>query len=239
MTKLFRNIKQQLLTNNQFSRYFFYAFVEIVLIILGILIALHIDNKNQEKHNLRLEKEYLLSMQTELSVDFENLLRLIENLDDVIERLDVILDSHKNQYQIPLDSITKLYSRMFWVPHFRGHTETFESIESSGHLSLLQNSTLKHDYFQLLKEYEVFDKYYDNSFLSFANDINKNSTKYFALDRMSFIDEKYPYSQDALNNVVMSKLIRISLNGHAKECHQTVNKLIDNIKSELETRFSK
>lgn len=104
---------------------------------------------------------------------------------------------------------------------------------------MIQNSSIKHNYFKLIKEYETFEKYYDNQFLSISIDINLNSTKYFALDKMGFIDEKYPYSQDAINNVIVSKLIRVSLNGHAKACHQSVNILIDNIETELETRFNK
>lgn len=238
MTRILRNFRQQLSGNNQFSRYILFALGEIVLIILGILIALQIDNKNQEKHNFKLEKGYLLSMQEELAFDSENLLVFTDRLNNVIEDLEIIIDNHKTNSQLPIDSINKLYQRIFWVPYFRSHTETFESIESSGHLSIVQSLTIKHSFFQLIKEYEALAKYYDNQFLSFSIDINKNSASYFALDKMSFIDEKYAYSQDAINIIVMSILIRKSLIGHAKPCYQKVERLLDNIETELETRFS-
>lgn len=238
MTRILRNFRQQLSGNNQFSRYFLFALGEIVLIILGILIALQIDNKNQEKQNLGLEKEYLLSMHEELAIDSVNLLLFIERLNNVIEKLDIILDNHKTHSQLPIDSISFLYQQIFWVPYFRNHTETFESVESSGHLSIIQNLNIKHGFFQLIKEYEALAKYYDNQFLSFSIEINKNAANYFALDKMSFIDEKYAYSQDAINNIVMSRLIRESLIGHAKPCYRKVERLLDNIETELEARFN-
>jgi len=236
--RIFRKIRQQQLTINQTSRYFLFATGEIALIIIGVLIALYIDNRKEEKYNLGLEKEYLLSMKKELANDSENLLRFTDNLNNVIGGFDIILDNNNTHSKLPSDSIARLYRRMFYVPQFRSHTETFESIESSGHLSLIQNLTIKHNFFQLINEYEAFEKFYIHQFLSIVVEITKNSTKYFAFDKMNFIDNNYPYSQDAINNIMMSKLVRASTIDLANVCHQTVIELLENIESELETRFS-
>ena len=53
MIKFFRIIRQQLLPENKFSKYLIYAIGEIVLVVIGILIALQINNSN----NKRIEKE--------------------------------------------------------------------------------------------------------------------------------------------------------------------------------------
>ncbi|MFH4966113.1 DUF6090 family protein [Gaetbulibacter sp. M235] len=47
MIKLFRNIRQSLLKEEQTSRYFKYAIGEIVLVVIGILIALTVNNWNE------------------------------------------------------------------------------------------------------------------------------------------------------------------------------------------------
>lgn len=47
MIKFFRKIRKQLLTENRFSRYFVYAIGEIVLVVIGILIALQLNNWNE------------------------------------------------------------------------------------------------------------------------------------------------------------------------------------------------
>jgi hypothetical protein len=48
MVKFFRKIRQKLLSENKFSKYFIYAIGEIVLVVIGILIALQINNWNEE-----------------------------------------------------------------------------------------------------------------------------------------------------------------------------------------------
>lgn len=49
MTRFFRQIRHQLLSENKFSRYLIYAIGEIVLVVIGILIALQINNWNNQR----------------------------------------------------------------------------------------------------------------------------------------------------------------------------------------------
>ncbi|WP_273277430.1 DUF6090 family protein [Maribacter polysiphoniae] len=67
MIKFFRRIRQQVLTENKFSKYLLYAIGEIVLVVIGILIALQINNWNEirkdnaetNKINYELNAEFL------------------------------------------------------------------------------------------------------------------------------------------------------------------------------------
>ncbi len=59
MIKFFRKIRQRLLTENKFSRYLIYAIGEIVLVVIGILIALQINNWNED---YKLEKQEVLKL---------------------------------------------------------------------------------------------------------------------------------------------------------------------------------
>ena len=49
MIKFFRRIRQQLLTENKLAKYLLYAIGEIILVVIGILIALQINNWNTSK----------------------------------------------------------------------------------------------------------------------------------------------------------------------------------------------
>lgn len=49
MIKFFRHIRKRLIRENRFSKYLLYAIGEIVLVVIGILIALQINNWNEEK----------------------------------------------------------------------------------------------------------------------------------------------------------------------------------------------
>ena len=57
MIKFFRKIRQKLLSENKFSKYLIYAVGEIVLVVIGILIALQINNWNEIRQIKKVEKE--------------------------------------------------------------------------------------------------------------------------------------------------------------------------------------
>lgn len=69
MIKFFRKIRQKLLSENKFTKYLFYALGEIVLVVIGILIALEINNWNQDKNEQNKIKEYAVSLIQDLEGD--------------------------------------------------------------------------------------------------------------------------------------------------------------------------
>ncbi|WP_411896254.1 DUF6090 family protein [Winogradskyella sp. A2] len=91
MIKFFRKIRQKLLSENKFSKYLIYAIGEIVLVVIGILIALSINNWNEErKANLREQSLY------------QNILTDLENE-------DVRLNSALGQYKQHSDAYYQIY----------------------------------------------------------------------------------------------------------------------------------
>ena len=63
MIKFFRKIRQNLLMENKTGKYFKYAIGEIILVVIGILIALQLNNLNENKKNDVFEKEILSQIQ--------------------------------------------------------------------------------------------------------------------------------------------------------------------------------
>ena len=78
MIKFFRKIRQNLLTENRFSKYFLYAVGEIVLVVIGILIALQVNTWNQHRINQNLELKLLEDLKRDLKTDLKNLSTKIE-----------------------------------------------------------------------------------------------------------------------------------------------------------------
>jgi hypothetical protein len=69
MIKFFRKIRQRLLTENKFSKYLLYAIGEIGLVVIGILIALSINNWNEENKGNSLKSTYIKSLKSDLEID--------------------------------------------------------------------------------------------------------------------------------------------------------------------------
>jgi len=69
MTKFFHRIRQKLLRDKQFSKYILYAIGEIFLVVIGILIALQINNWNEEVKNQKNEYSFYREILSDLEKD--------------------------------------------------------------------------------------------------------------------------------------------------------------------------
>jgi hypothetical protein len=78
MIQFFRKFRKKFLLENQFTKYLLYAAGEIVLVVVGILIAIQINNWNREKALLSEEKEVYDILITDLKRDSEQFQRYKE-----------------------------------------------------------------------------------------------------------------------------------------------------------------
>ena len=90
MIKFFRKIRQNLLPENKFSKYLLYAIGEIVLVVIGILIALGINNWNENRKYKSIEKDLLNTITENLKLDsisFSKNLRRLRTIDSLHNQL--------------------------------------------------------------------------------------------------------------------------------------------------------
>lgn len=92
MIKFFRRIRQRMLTENKFSKYLLYAIGEIVLVVIGILIALHVNNKNEEKKRNNVFKSQIEEIYNSINFDVERFKDFTNNKNERITALDLILN---------------------------------------------------------------------------------------------------------------------------------------------------
>jgi len=93
MIKFFRKIRQQLLTENKVNRYLLYAIGEIVLVVIGILIALQINNWNEERNHRITEAIKLTKLLDDLKQDaisFDKNLKELSSIDNLHKQLYTI-----------------------------------------------------------------------------------------------------------------------------------------------------
>jgi hypothetical protein len=93
MIKFFRKIRQRLLTENKFSKYLLYAIGEIILVVIGILIALQINNWNEYRKDRNREQAILNNLQ----IDFQTNIR---NVNDAISNFMVAYEASANLLEI-------------------------------------------------------------------------------------------------------------------------------------------
>jgi hypothetical protein len=78
MYRIFRNMRMSALGNNRIGKYLLYAIGEIILVIAGILIALYINNLNEDRKNKERIKAILKDVQRDLVADLDDLATTID-----------------------------------------------------------------------------------------------------------------------------------------------------------------
>ncbi len=143
MIKFFKNTRQQLIGENKAIKYFLYALGEIALLVIGILIALQIDNWNEQRKNNEKEKTYLENILSDLKNDKVKLIEIIERRADKAKSAEIMVNYHSG-YKI--DKLSDYYFHwtnvLYWEAHHPRKT-SFEELVNSGNLSIIGNAQIK------------------------------------------------------------------------------------------------
>ena len=103
--KFFRNIRKKLASENKVGSYLRYAIGEILLVVIGILIALQVNNWNEARKNRILERNFLVRLLTDINTDIENISSSIRLNKNRMQRAEFLLAS-MDQPQLAEDSAT-------------------------------------------------------------------------------------------------------------------------------------
>lgn len=145
MIKFFRQVRQNLLTENRFSKYLLYALGEIVLVVIGILIALWISNEVEDYKNDQAANQYLQALKNEFEYNKQSLEKATaRNKKNLTLALEILKHTGPEQPVIAEKTFDSLlaYTIGFEV-QFKPHNGVIEEIISSGKLSLFKNPELR------------------------------------------------------------------------------------------------
>jgi len=157
MIKYFRKIRQRLLTENKFSKYLLYAIGEIVLVVIGILIALWLNNLNQERTNNEERRNLKIALKAELfeNKEFFNSYKIYA--EECGKKTVTILNvSAGANSKFPLDTLRKYAIDMMPFRAFAIDESRRNSAKSAGQLKLLNSmeSTALAEYETILENYK-------------------------------------------------------------------------------------
>ena len=140
MIKFFRKIRQNLLMENKTGKYFKYAIGEIVLVVIGILIALQINNFNEQRKDSEKEQVVLKQLKEDYETDLNQLRQKMDMRDGIVLSALNVLKAIDYPDKIVRDSLIINLAKIDNDP-------TFDPIEndliSSGNLRLIKNEKLK------------------------------------------------------------------------------------------------
>ena len=225
MIRFFRNIRQKLAAENKVAKYLRYAIGEILLVVIGILIALQINNWNENRKNAAVEKEIISNLNDEFQQN-----KLIHN-----ELSDILLKSNNSCYQL-MNLMNKeknfisnynIDSLIYWsieFASFNPSNNVLTEILQSGRSGLIKNKKLINSLFdwqQILdnnnKTFYIYQKFIEEQIIPYlSNHISfknidkygpmqwKNSTEFKTNVHKIFADRKF-------ENLIDNNLYHLSL----------------------------
>ena len=241
MIKFFRKIRQQLLSQNRISKYLLYAVGEIVLVVIGILIALSINNWNEEKKNKRAAVEIYKNLQYSLKQDSSEVVKILGLQKKSLQTQKRIFLNNVDEFEAEiangkLDSI--IQDLLFGAFSLYPKNGIYNLIVSNNEMDLLESDVIKR---ALNNLYEFSYKRYEN-----LDPVIEHKFQYqmspLVSKKIGFVIE-FDSGVEIVSNAV-PKLFRENYDELSEECRDlfsvlsSINDLLKNIELEINELLS-
>ena len=171
MIKFFRKIRRKMLTENKFNKYLIYAIGEIALVVIGILIALSLNNWNQKKSERKLESRYIFSLIEDAKTDLSNFNNAIIVNEERVNIVDSLASMCFN-YTVKAKKDPELFiqnNKAYVHPFFVTHTDrTLAQLKNTGSMRLITDNSIV----DALIEYEGYFEKLTNQQVWYENALN-------------------------------------------------------------------
>ncbi|MFT5228281.1 MAG: hypothetical protein ACI865_002169 [Flavobacteriaceae bacterium] len=184
MIKFFRKIRYDLIEKNKTGKYLKYAVGEIVLVVIGILIALQINNWNESHKSNREETTILKNLCENLKQAESQSTNFINAEEELVEDLIVALDIKSNKNQNDTTTFSNAdFKKIVW--DFVSSTtviNTYSDIKSTGKLSIIKNREIRESFNGLEVAINSL-----NELVADRLDVQQNRIDEIAVSEMNFI----------------------------------------------------
>lgn len=188
--KLFRGIRRATLLADRLGKYFLYAVGEIVLVVIGILIALQINDANEDRKRATLEVQYLNNLKDDLIADSLYYTRTwFDNGPKKIAGLQKAREYYLTRVT-PVDTIAFIndaaFGGIYGIGGLTPNNRTYEELLSTGSISLISNGMLRN---------RISDYYREQDFLkSYTINLQSGYSKY--MNAVKSFDPAHPTRVD-------------------------------------------
>ncbi|MBO0340462.1 MAG: DUF6090 family protein [Bacteroidota bacterium] len=182
MITFFRKIRKDFLSQGKMGKYLKYAIGEIVLVVIGILIALQVNDWNENRKSNVFEQEMLAQIQENIGNDKISLKKIQDNFKKAITSIDKIMDHQ--QYKHP-DSLKFWLGDIVQFERFASITNSYEALKSNG-LDKMSDNELR----------LLLSNYYDNDIKQVSRSITDVEYSFLTdwkplLQEISLVDFKF------------------------------------------------
>ncbi len=163
MIKFFGKIRQNLLSDGKTGKYFKYAIGEIILVVIGILIALQVNNWNEIEKSKSESNRLLIDLKLELEMDIEDFKSLQTEYNDWLLQIENILDNVLDGKTKKITEFDQLMAGRLSMNYLSINKVTYLDMFNSGR-------KLEFDNPEIVRDIKDYYQYADNELIKLNSD---------------------------------------------------------------------
>jgi Family of unknown function (DUF6090) len=169
----FSKFRQTEIRTEGLKRYLLYAAGEIVLVVLGILIAVQINDWETSRATRSRELKYLKAIRQDLNVDLKRLSELNSFRKQKIASNTKILEHFEGKEKLDLDKLSKIVVQSAMEEIFVPNNNTYKEMLSSGNMNLIKSDTIRLLLLELETLYKTNQFFIDHETFDYREYISK------------------------------------------------------------------
>ena len=225
MIKFFRKIRQNLLNEGKIGKYFKYAVGEIILVVIGILIALQINNWNDQKKREQNEEEILFLIDRNLQSDSLALSIELQKAQEAITTTDrLLVQVSAENYN---DSLSSWLGKIICFERFKSKSSACEVLKAKG-IEIISDNNIQQE---LISYYDESLYNVDQSLTDVESSFNIDWVPVLKSDFKDFqwrlsckpIDAKDFYTKTS--SITLIKLYQDNREGSVRRIQEAMDKI--------------
>ena len=234
MILLFRKIRQNLLTENKFGKYLLYAIGEIILVVIGILIAVSINNWKQSIDLNKVEQNLYSDLIQELQTDLFEIQGNLHYNNKYLIRYnrasEIIINDTQRQFT---DTLAIIVFELTNFSDFKNEESAYNKLAASGKLEIITNKEILTRMQNLGNLYNYINRL-ENNHQEIMFSIIPKVSEYLRIKPFQVMMPEQLYDYKFHNNIEFIIKISLEKDGLYKQAETEINSLINSLKKELD-----
>ena len=215
------------------KRYLTYAVGEIIIVVIGILLALYLNNWNQERTEKKLELQYYLSIKNQLNEDLTTLKGEIEYNQNFLNQFSfakkLILLNDKSK----IDTLGKITLNMVRFSDFRRKSNIYQTLVNSGEIVIINNNKITEKLQSLEENYTYINRLEENHVSIILSQIIPEIRQVIQFDPLKVVDMSSFFSYKFQNSFDILIVLMIEKMDSYKQAQNEITSTIELIDKEL------
>jgi hypothetical protein len=233
MLNYFKEVRNKLVKEGNLRKYVAYAIGEIVIVVAGILLALYLNNWNQERTDKKLEIQYYQSMNNQLQEDLNIILGEINYNQNYLNQFYYAKNLILMNDESMIDTLGNIAINMVRFSDFRRKSNIYQTLINSGEIIKINNYKITERLQSLEETYTYINRLEENHSSIILSQIIPDIRQRIQFDPLKVENPESLFEYQFQNNFDILIILMLEKSDIYKRAKEEISSIIDLIDQEL------